>query len=206
MKRVAIIIILILSLTNCSDKPYPYKDLKLPKTNDYYQIVIAILKQDTTFINPDFLKSGYISSDLTKLKIRLTPRKHDTTSVAIFCPQVISTSLLELLYYNITNSANRSVDSLYFSFQNDSTKQIFIDSMAINFIKLATKEIKIKNEKNKYFGYFQFSVPILNKNMTKAFVEADFICSGLCGQGVTCILEKINNEWKLTLVKIRWEG
>jgi hypothetical protein len=195
--------ILLLTFTQCADKPDPYKDFKLPDNKEFNQIILSILKQDTVFINRGLLKSKYIDADLWPTKIKMD-RKRDTAQIAMIEPGIFGTSFLELKYRHVTDSINQDADSLYFSFQNQINKPIPIDTTIINSAKFATQEVKDKNKKSNIFGYFQFSVPILNKDNTKALVRTDFVCSGLCGQGMVYVLEKKNGKWEIVLAKIEW--
>jgi hypothetical protein len=197
-------IIFALSLFDCANKSNPYQDLTLPDKSEYSKILRAILTQDTIFINQGLLKSEYIGVEMTNLNLDLNRPKADTTREVIIRFPDFKTSILELNYYHITDSIHRSSDSLFFAFQSDILKIISIDSNIVNVSKFATKEMKAKSKGKPGFGYFQFSIPVLNKQQTKAFVQADFLCFGLCGQGMTYVLEKTNNKWTLKLAKTRW--
>ncbi len=200
---IIVIILALYFIQRCSDKPDPYKGFSLPDKAEYSEIVFAILKQDTVFINKGLLQSEYIGVDLLPLNIKMN-RLRDTSRIIEFGHGLFQTSFLELKYYKITDSLNLNTDSLYFAFQNDSSKIISFDTTIVDFVKIADQKL-IKTNKSKYnFGYFQFSIPLLNKLRTKAFVRADFMCSGLCGQGMLYILDKRNGKWTLTLSKTQW--
>lgn len=55
-----------------------------------------------------------------------------------------------------------------------------------------------------FTSQFIFSEVIFNKNRTKAFVELNFQCVGLCGEGIKFEFSIINNQWKITKEKMLW--
>ena|GEM_PF-5530196 len=208
MKKIIIVLFLATTLVTCTNNTNLYNGFKLPQANEYNQIIAAILKQDTTFIHSGFLNTEYIGADLTEIKIRSTTLKRDTANTQVLTEDfsVFHVNIRELRHYFITNPDTFKIDSLYFAFQNDSAKPLVIDTTIISFVKIATDKMKKQNRGKNTFGYFQFSQPVFNKNLSKAYVQADLICNGLCGEGMTYILEKVNNKWKLKFAIVRWVG
>ncbi len=198
--------IILLIILSCGDVRKPKKELKLPNNSDYNFVILEILRQDTTFINVGGLKSDYVGEDLIKLHIDLTSPKQDTFDNP---PKPKSsqfqTSIADLISLDFTNSIQFKDDSLYFEFQNDSSFQIKTDKKILNSVKIATKALISENIKSRTVAYFQFSLPIFNSSLTKAYVQVDFISSSTyASRGMTYILEKINNKWILTLSTSRW--
>lgn len=193
-----------IAFSQCVENINPYSGLKLPEDKEYNEIVLEILKQDTSHINSNLLKPEYVGLYLAKLKITFNNKKPDPNNLEIETFPAYRISFNELLHYGIVDSINRSSDSLFLSFLNDSKRNIEIDSNIVKSVKFATTEIIQKSSDEQYFGYLEFTLPILNKQKTKAYVQTNFKCSGLCGEGKLYILEKINNRWTIKLVKITW--
>lgn len=208
MKRVLLVILSlsIIALTKCVEKNNPYKALKLPEEKEYSEVVLEILKQDSDLIKSKLLETEYVGLNMAKLEIGLVKKKHDPNKIDIVAFPSYGTSLLELLHYGITDSIDRSSDSLFFSFLNDSTKNIAIDSTLVKSYKFATPEIIQKRWGERRFGYLEFSLPVFNKRKTRAFVQTNFRCTGLCGEGKLYVLEKINGRWTIKLLKVTWVG
>lgn len=114
------------------------------------------------------------------------------------------TTIRELRYFKVTDSLSIGIDSIYFAFQNDSAKQMRIDSNIVNFVRFTNKEMIEKMKKEPCSGHFQFTLPILNKNLNKAFVTGSFLCNGLCGEGWINVLEKVNGKWKIIFQRSVW--
>lgn len=208
MKRILFIIFTLsaIAFTQCGEKINPYKGLKLPEDKEYSEIVLEILKQDTNLINSKFLESEYVGLYMAKLKIAFIKRKRDPNKIEVDTFPPYRTSLVELLHYGITDSINRSSDSLFLSYLNDSTRNTEIDSSIVKSVKFATSEIIQKNEGGRRFGYLEFTLPILNKQKTKAFVQTNIRCTGLCGEGKLYVMEKVNNRWTIKLIETMWVG
>lgn len=48
--------------------------------------------------------------------------------------------------------------------------------------------------------YYQFSIPLFNKDRTKVIIQYNYNCPGLCGHGKTLFMNKIDNDWKITFL------
>jgi hypothetical protein len=187
------LILFTLSLVSCADKQNPYKDLRLPDNKDYNQVIFEIIKQDTL----ELFKTKFISSDLFKLKVDSTRSRIEVVEKQT----LIYTTRFQIQM--ISDSTYFMQDSLYFRFQNDSAKQIGIDTSISAFAKLMTKDSLAENKSKKYFGYYQFSLPVFNKAITRAYVHSDYICSK-CGHGNIYFLEKKNNKWTIIEKILNW--
>lgn len=205
-KLFIIFTLITITFSRCIEDVNPYSGLKLPDGKEYNEIVLAIIKQDTDLINSKLLETECVGLYMAKLKISFNNRKPDSNNIEILTFPSYRTSFKELLHYGIADSNNRSSDSLFLLFQNDSSRNIEIDSNIVKSVKFATTEIIHEYWRVQRFGYLEFTLPILNKQMTKAFVQTNFRCNGLCGEGKLYILEKINNRWTIKLVERTWVG
>ena len=97
----------------------------------------------------------------------------------------------ELNYFNTRSSFHLDIDTLYFSFQSDSSKQISIDSNIVDFVHLLSNSNRQKNQ-----SYYQFSLPLLNKKLNKTIVICRFLCDG-CGYIEVYLLENKNYKWAI---------
>ncbi|MGA9211728.1 hypothetical protein, partial [Kaistella sp.] len=70
--------------------------------------------------------------------------------------------------------------------------------------KLPCKNNSIDDCKEGFTSEFVISNVIFNKKRTKAFVELNFHCGGLCGQGIKFELKRINDKWKITNEELLW--
>ena len=92
---------------------------------------------------------------------------------------------------------------------------LIVETNPINFSKINKLKIKrleklpcknnfIDNCNEDFTSEFVISNVIFNKKGTKAYVELNFHCGGMCGQGIKFELKRINNKWKITDEKLLW--
>jgi hypothetical protein len=205
MKRL-LILFLTINLSCCTNKSKSdlYRDLKLPEDRIYTEIICAILEQDSSLTSSNSNTQSPVQSELRKNKIKF--HYHDTTGCSeILFPDHI-TSIFELIYYGISNHSDLKKDSLYFAFQNEQSTSYYLMHTCANYNKFPEKELVKKLRSEKVFGYYEFTLPILNSEQNKAFVTFNTRCNGLCGHGSAYILEKTNNKWKLKRIIETWQG
>ena len=93
-------------------------------------------------------------------------------------------------------------DSLFVARQINSNKDITLDS------KILPKEIKAKNihtlKKNDR-GWYEFLVPVFNRNKDFAIVEYDYQCAG-CGKGRIVFFKKVNRNWIIVEAFNTWQS
>lgn len=143
---------------------------------------------DSIIISEKDRKLAHFSLDLQKYNI-LLPSKCDSCidlnfSYDIAISQLLYEPVLEKPFFSKT-------DSLYFLYQNDSMKFVELDTKVYsNYKSLPIKEINKRFENEEIFAYYQFSIPYFSIDKTKAHVEFNFICGGLCGQSGIFLLQK----------------
>jgi hypothetical protein len=193
MKKTSYILnfIFTLLLIGCSDnqvsKSYPYTNFQLPDKTTYSEIIREIIKQDTINFDSRFIANRIFSSDLLKIRLVGVNAKTDSIYREQSTEYDFETNINELKYFNSRSSFKIDIDTMYFSFQSDSSKQISIDSKIIDFLNLSSNRPKSQS-------YYQFSLPLLNKKLNKTIVICRYLCNG-CGFIEVYLLEKIKSKW-----------
>ena len=178
-------------MIGCNDyhtsNPSPYKNFQLPDKTIYYEIISEIIKQDTINFDKRFTENRQFSSDL--LKMRLVELNPKTDSLQKATNSDFETNIRELNYFNARSSFHLDIDTLYFAFQSDSSRQISIDSNIVDFVNLTSNSTRQTNQ-----SYYQFSLPLLNKKLNETIVICRYLCDS-CGYIEVYLLEKINSKW-----------
>ena len=193
MKKISYILnfIFTLILIGCIDnqvsKSYPYVNFQLPDKTTYSEIIREIIKQDTINFDSRFIANRIFSNDLLKIRLVGLNTKTDSIYREQSTEYDFETNINELNYFNSRSSFKIDIDTMYFSFQSDSSKQISIDSKIIDFVNLSSNRPKSQS-------YYQFSLPLLNKKLNKTIVVCRYLCNG-CGFIEVYLLEKIKSKW-----------
>ena len=180
---------LVLLLSACSGKKDPYRGMqfRLPDAADYKNVIAAVLKNDTTLAPAGTV----VSADLPALKFEspgVTKEKKDTGTVII--RPGFGSFVQKLRSYGMLSGSRPEADSLYFLFQNDSAKDLRVDSTVIKAQLLPLKQIEGENFKR---PSLILMLPVFNADKTKVLISTDKPGDKSCDY----VLEKAGNEWRM---------
>ena len=217
MKNFTLIILSILffSCTNKNRVPY-----SLPSDKDINEIISEILITDSvhvfkSHIMPDSIvdraengKFTYLMKfpfciDLEKFRVCFPKPSNDSLELTIPMPSgffgLNYTTILER--GNLNNRLNFSkADSAYFVFQSDTLNHFTISGDILKDIYTTT----LDKQKGKEDTYFSCTIPIFSADKTKAYVELNYRCWGLCSYGRYYILSKEKNRWTIVKKDTHW--
>ncbi|MCD6018451.1 MAG: hypothetical protein K0S53_1572 [Bacteroidetes bacterium] len=197
MRKISYILnfIFILTLIRCNNyqtsNSSPYKNFQLPDKTIYSEIISETIKQDTINFDKRFTENKQFSNELLKIRLVGLNPKTDSIYLQKATNLDFETNISELNYFNGRSSFHLDIDTLYFAFQSDNSKQITIDSNIVDFVNLSSRSTRQKNQ-----SYYQFSLPLLNKKLNETIVICRYVCDG-CGYIEVYLLEKINSKWVL---------
>lgn len=123
----------------------------------------------------------------------------------------------ELFSYFHKSEFIDSVDVSFMYNQIKTLKDFNLDSTKINKLTLRKDSImplfktfgidsayKILEHRYKASSFLQFSSPIISKDGTKMLFDLEYHCGGLCGYGMTYLLELKNNKWRIIYKSRTW--
>ena len=177
----------------------PFSTLFSQTENDLIEIielVIADYNSDTIMVYHKFDNSELIS-DLDRVKMDMVIEiieKHNRELDSCGANKNDVIRLFEVFEDSVVVKFEK-IDVQYFSSINLLNKK---DNKRI---KRYTKVDLIKNRK---YPLAYISIPLIATDQQKAIVYTSYVCGGLCGNGDTIYLEKINGKWKIIERKTRW--
>ncbi|WP_268847570.1 hypothetical protein [Flavobacterium aestivum] len=195
MKNIIWIVTLFLFL-GCKKQKEETK-LQDSKFSDINQIVEVIINQDSLYISKNDKSSIAFCIDLVKINIQIPIKNKEK----LYEPPTPfnSVSINQLLSYKINNDNFFSkADSTYLVSQSLGLKEFKIEQKIIEKIKSTTfdKE-ELKQKTGKKYDFYEMTIPVFSKDNSKAYVEINHYCGGLCGSGKAFFLSKINGEWRI---------
>ena len=194
--RYKISILLFLFLLSCK-KTENKSQIEISNTKDKNEIVLAIILEDSLNVSINATNSKMFCNELIKLNIYISEKSKDGEIVPLSPLSRYAVSIEELLHYE-KSEFFKVKDSLHLLKQNSNPQKFKIDKIIFDKINLTTK----KNENNKKktgkpFDFYEMTIPVFSSDNQKAFIQLNHYCNGLCGNGVSLFLEKINGKWKI---------
>lgn len=201
MRQIFGLILLSYLLIGCTEKP---KD----KYEDLYVVIDEMLRFN-------YHDAGIVILDLSK--VRKYERGQDETT----SPPPPS---LNFVYYDrslfldlFKENLIDSLDVNYMFNQIDSLKEFTLDSSRIDKQSLRFTVLKpwfkqygidstyqILRKKFNANSFIRISTPLISKNGNKMLLDIDSHCGGLCGGGMTYLLEKKNGKWEIIYSRGNW--
>lgn len=217
MKNLTLILLSILFFS-CTDKNKVI--YSLPSDKDINEIISEILITDSVHvfksqIMPDsivdradnnkyiYLMKFPFCTDLEKFRVCFPKPSNDSLELTIPMPSgffgLSYTTILER--GNLNNRLHFSkADSAYFAFQSDTLSHFSISGNILKDIYTTT----LDKQKGKEDTYFSCTIPIFSADKTKAYVELNYRCWGLCSYGRYYILSKVKNRWTIVKKDTHW--
>ncbi|AYN04421.1 hypothetical protein [Flavobacterium sp. 140616W15] len=189
-----ILIISFLMFLSCKEKDNKSSLVKIKNING---IVETIIDQDSLKFSRNKLSPiSLFCEDLIKINIHI-PESTDKQNI----PSIPfnNVSINDLLNSKIERDFFFSKsDSSYLVSQNLGQKEFKIEQKIIDKINSTTFEKeKVKQENRTKYDFYQMTIPVFSNDMTKAYVELNHFCGGLCGDGKAFFLSKINGKWRI---------
>ncbi len=191
-------------IIGCNDDLLNNKKLQLPTHLEINEVIHAVLDQDSNYN----YKKHFTSIELPKSTIRFRKKlaRGKQNKIKEYFPSY-EFGINSLISYSITNENQlKEVDSVYFAYQNKYTKKDWLDLSLFEGYRLLTLDSMIKYYSQESFYYIQFGTPIFTASKQYVYLESNIICSGLCGEGRTYILYKVNKKWVLLKSIRTWIG
>ena len=202
MRQIFGLILLSYILIGCADKP---KD----KYGDLYVVIDEMLRFN-------YHDAGIVILELNKIhKYDIEP--NDTTPPPPPPPPGFVYYDRDLLQDLFKEKLIDSLDVNYMFNQIDSLKEFTLDSSKIDrqSLRFATfkpwfkqygidSTYQILRKKYNANSFIRISTPLMSKNGNKMLLDIDYHCGGLCGGGMTYLLEKKNGKWKIIFSRNNW--
>ena len=171
--------------------------IEISNTKDINEIVLAIIIEDSLNVSINATNSKMFCNELIKLNIYIPEKSKDGEIIPLSPLLRNAVSIEELLHYK-KSEFFKVKDSLHLLKQNSNPQKFKIDKIIFDKINLTTKEIENNKRKTgKPFDFYEMTIPFFSSDNQKAFVQLNHYCNGLCGNGVSLFLEKINGKWKI---------
>jgi len=194
--RHIISLLLFLFLLSCK-KTENKSQIEISNTKDINEIVLAIIIEDSLNVTKNATNSKMFCNELIKLNIYIPEKSKDGEIVPLSPLSRYAVSIEELIHYK-KSEFFKVKDSLHLLKQNSNPQKFKIDKIIFDKINLTTKEIENNKKKTgKPFDFYEMTIPVFSSDNQKAFVQLNHYCNGLCGNGVSLFLEKINGKWKI---------
>ncbi len=163
--------------------------------NEINSIVSTIIKDDSLNLNKGNQNKTVLIENFEKKEIIDESKiiKDSLIQIHILEPNQISLNSL----YHLWEKENKILgfskqDSLYLLSQNLNPDSLKIPNQILSKSEhLTMKQIK----ENDFNRWYRFYIPLISKDKTSAYVELDYVCGGLCGNGRAYFLQKINGKW-----------
>ncbi|WKL46153.1 hypothetical protein Q1W71_14430 [Flavobacterium pectinovorum] len=202
MKKIALYTILIIVFCSCQQKKEE-TNIASEEIKNINEIVEAIIIQDSLNVFSKSEDSAMFCSELRKLKIHMPPKKKNNDFI-LMPPSngIYITSLIPFKIKGYTFFSSK--DSLYLLEQNSNPEKLKIEKKLINKLNNTTIEkIKIRRENKQRSRFYEMTIPVFSVDRQSAYVELDYHCGGLCGDGQVIFLKKINGKWKII---VQWQS
>lgn len=203
MMKNIILVITLLMLLGCKKQNQEIK-LKDSQIRDINQIVEAIIIQDSLYISKRDKKPIAFCTDLVKINIQIPIKNKEKLNE----PPIPfnSVSINELLNFNLNKeSFFLSTDSTYLISQNPGQKKFRIAQDIVAKINATTIEkITSKGTAEEKYSFYEMTIPIFSRDNTKAYLQLNYNCGALCGNGTEFFLSKINGKWRIINKSKTW--
>lgn len=190
----------------------------LPSNNEIAAVIKAVLetdslpmmkyfnqgrwKYDSTHLSVIFDPDAVIITELYNIKAVNPPSV--TESVPIKVEGEIDINDLLAFEYRGQTLFN-STDSLFILFQSDTLIEHSVSSVLFNQYRFVIKNKQQEDwAKGNKYPYFEISIPIFSDDLSKAYIEVNHHCYGLCGSGMFLFLERQNDKWEIVACQERW--
>jgi hypothetical protein len=193
MKNIILICVFFM-LSGCKDIG---NETELPSftIKNINEIVETIIIQDSLSVSKNDKNSISFCVNLIKIKISI-PVKGENLLPPIPFNNVSIDQLLNLRIGNETFFFRG--DSVYLVSQTLKQKVFKIDQKIIKKINSTTIEKETsKQKRGEKYEFYEMTIPVFSKDHTKAYVELNHYCGGLCGSGKAILLSKTNGKWRM---------
>lgn len=169
---------------------------------DIEQIITAVIEQDSINVLKNNSKKNYLIKDFKKTHIIKNVDKNE--EILLFSGILLKDLFNPPFQENDVKFGFDEKDSLYLLSQNEISDTIKLpESILKKSNTLTIKEIENNIEDfNDYF--YQFSLPIISKDKTKAYLEVGHFCGRHCGGGIAYFLQKQNGKWVVVNKRATW--
>jgi hypothetical protein len=172
------------------------KELSSIEVDDINAIVKAILVQDSLKVFKSDPYTNFLCVELRRLPIDI-PKELGNGLVPPPAPgrKYIS----HLLNDKINNELFFTTkDSAILLAQNANPAKFKIDKSILKNVNCTSIEKEISKKKNPIRNrFYQLTIPIFSVDGKKAYVELDYNCGALCGNGKSIYLKKIKGKWTI---------
>lgn len=203
MKKITLCTIIIIAFCSCQQKKEE-TNVASEEIKNINEIVEAIIIQDSLNVFSKNEDSTMFCSELRKLNIYIPPKKKNNDDIlqppksdGIYISQLLPSTIKGITFFS-------SKDSLYLLEQNSNPEKLAIEKKLINKLNNTTIEkIKIRRENKQRSRFYEMTIPVFSVDRQSAYVELDYHCGGLCGDGQVIFLKKINGKWKII---VQWQS
>jgi len=195
MSKNLILVLFSLIIISCKQKN---KFVLNENASEIDKIILSVITEDSLKVIKNNNENNVVIEYLEKREIIAPkPIPEDSLIVIIEENKLMINDLFEFWQIEKSKGFDKK-DSLYLLSQNTNPDSLRISNNLLNKIE-HLKLSKTLNEikKGNHKKYFTFTIPIISKDKTKAYVESGYHCGGLCGSGRAYFLEKIDGKWKV---------
>ena len=201
MKKITLYTIIIIAFCSCQNKKEK-TNIASEEIKNINEIVEAIIIQDSLNVYSKSEDSTFFCTELRKLKIHIPPKKKNNDFILIPSDGKYITSFIPFKIKGYTFFSSK--DSLYLLEQNSNPEKLAIEKKLINKLNNTTIEkIKIRRKNKQRSRFYEMTIPVFSVDRQSAYVELDYHCGGLCGDGQVIFLKKINGKWKII---VQWQS
>jgi len=184
-----LILIILIAFLGCNE-------VVPPRIHDTNEIVNTIVADDSLNLKKD---SGImVCEDLIKINIYHPAKGKDGLNLPPE-PPFNKVSINDLMNTKINGLPFfSSKDSLSLIDQNPELLKHKIINSTLEKINPTTKEKEISKRKTgQPYNYYEMTIPVFSADNTKAYIQLNHYCGGLCGSGTAIYLSKSNGKWKV---------
>lgn len=172
-------------------------------SDEINEIVETIIIQDSLNVFKNYSNSDHICRDLRKLTVEV-PIPNDDGLIYpplpgnIYITELFSNGKDENLFFS-------SMDSTFILAQNSNHEKFQISKVIAEDLNISTFNLETaKSKTGQNYNFFQISIPIFSRDGLNAYVQLDYRCGYLCGNGKDIFLKKINEKWKIIAAYKSW--
>ena len=190
-----IIFLLVLNLFQCQKENTTSRIIS-KDNNDVNKIIEVIIFQENLNVLKNKSNTSKFCSELKKITIEV-PVKDNQGIIPPAAPE--NRYITTLLYDHVSDDKFfTKKDSTFILSQNSNPKRIEIARKITEKLNTTTFENELKKIKNNEdYDFYEMSIPIFSLDKQTAYVELDYRCGHLCGNGRAFYLRKINGKWKI---------
>lgn len=165
---------------------------------DIEQIIIAVMEQGNISILKNNKKNNKKNNAVVEYFMKNYIIKDDKISTLSQIPleQLFNPPFQE----NGLKFGFEEKDSLYLLSQNEISDTIKLPKSILK----KSNTLTIKESRNNFYSkksFYEFNLPIISKDKTKAYLQVGYFCGWNCGGGTAYFLQKQNGKW---LVVNKW--